>query len=163
MIRGIARVVRQEGIVAGAFYLCSRYSGDPYLIQAITTAPDVEPTHAVVFDPGANDPISIMELEHTTYALMPEVSVRVDPPSMSGNAFTHNIRPSMMIVDDNVPYVVASLRYRGYSIINLSTGLIQQNGFTSTAWATFDRWQLVVDENGEEVPIASFGAQPGGE
>ena len=160
MIRGIERVVKADSLTAGAFYLCPRYNGDPYLIQAVTTDPNVEPTFALVFEPGTNDPISLTELERTTYVLMPDVSVRVDPPSFSGHAFTHNVRPYMMIVADDVPYVVASMRYRGYSIVNLSTGVAELNALAANNWATFDRWQLVVDEGGEEVPVASFGDAP---
>ena len=160
MIRGIERVVLKDGLVAGAFYLCPRYNGDPYLIQAVTEKLDVEPTHALVFEPGADAPLSITDLETTTYVLMPDVSIRVDPPSFSGHAFSRNIRPPMMIVVDDVPYAVALLHYRGHTFVNLTTGVADHNPLGSNTWASFDRWQLLVDENGEEVPIASFGERP---
>jgi hypothetical protein len=164
MIRGIAATVRRQELVAGAFYLHPAYNREPFLIQAITAPTAVQdgsPVYGLVFEPGTEDQLSLMELDQaTTYALMPEVSIRIDPPSLSGTSRTLSFRRGMFFVSGEVPFVIASSGFRGYSVVNLATGSIEHRNFDREPWVSFNRWQLVVDENGEEVPIASFGAEP---
>lgn len=163
MIRGILSTVRYESLVPGAFYLQQLYGSGPTLMQVATFHQDNEADRhfGLHFEPGAAQELMISELDqHGYFALMPDVSVRVDPPSITGTPATHNLRAGNFFVSGEVPYVVAYSGRIGHQIVNLATGVMEQRHFAREAWIAFSRWQLVVDENGEEVPIASFGDAP---
>ncbi len=170
MIRGISSTVSPGDLVAGAFYLLPRNGGDPWLVQIVLddrASSQQNPVkqnpvkYALVLDPeNVKDPISLTEFATSMpCVLMPEVSIRVDPPSMMGNAFTTSIARGMFIVCNQRPYVVAATSYFGYAIVDMLDGKIVRGFEVSDPWIAFDRWQLVIDEAGEEVPIASFGAR----
>lgn len=166
MIRGIATTVRRADLVAGAFYLFPRYDRTPDLVQVVRTRVATEDANellaALIFEPGGSPELLLTDLDQNSpYVLMPDVSIRIDPPSMGGNSLTTGLRAGMFLVSGDTPYVVATIWNRGYDIVNLISGEIEDRNFNNEPWIVFNRWQLVVDENGEEVPIANFGADPG--
>lgn len=165
VIRGISGTVAYNDLVPGAFYLRQSYGGEPRLIQVIRlAAPNEDESNrhfALIFEPAASPELYIEELEiHDAYALMQGLSVRVDPPSAAGHRMTTTIRAGNFFVLGTQPFVAAQAGRVGTMIINLSTGIAEQKSFQNEAWIIFSRWQLVADENGEEVPIASFGEDP---
>ena len=167
MIRGIARTVAISDLVPGAFYLHPRYDEAPDLIQVVRLTAqsddDSDTLHALLFDPAGSPPLLVTDLDRqSNFVLMPDVSIRIDPPSVGGQATTTGLRAGMFFVSEDVPFVVATIWNRGYYIVNLATGTIENRNFHREPWVVFTRWQLLVDENGEEVPIASFGDDPTG-
>ena len=165
MIRGIAGTVKRIDLIAGAFYLFPRYDRTPDLVQVVRTRAATEEANeaiaALIFEPGGNPELLLADVDQNSpYVLMPDVSIRIDPPSLGGNSLTTGLRAGMFFVSGETPYVVATIWNRGYNIVNLSNGEIEDRNFHNEPWIIFNRWQLVVDENGEEVPIANFGAEP---
>lgn len=61
----------------------------------------------------------------------------------------------MFLVAGNEAYVAAPHGFREWSLVNISTGR-PTVGRWREDWAAFSRWLLVIEDNGEEIPIADF-------
>lgn len=65
-------------------------------------------------------------------------------------------RAGLFLVMGDEAFVAASLGRLHWKLFNLNTGHAA-TGTAPNSWVSFSRWLLVVEENGEEIPIASFG------
>lgn len=158
-IRGFEKVMKQAELEVGKFYLDPGYGEGTTLFQWIRTGEvrEGEPEEAMlVFAAERSEPFEIQALSsHGALVKMPPVSIRVDPPSAMGSSMTKSLAPGMFAVEDARPILAAKVGYRNWLTIDLSTGRPVR---PSTYWVTFSRWSLVVDEAGEEIVIAAFGA-----
>ncbi|CAN5588371.1 hypothetical protein BH10PSE14_BH10PSE14_33710 [soil metagenome] len=162
MILGIERVTDVREVEAGRFYLRLNYNEDPSLFQCIRVGNDDDDIRALWFNPGTDSPLGIEDLpDHGPVVALPDVHIRVDAPSMVGSNRTTSTRPGMFLVSNDEAFVVAPNGFRGWSVINISTGLPVANRW-SPDWIAFSRWLLVIVDNGEEIPIASFGEENAG-
>jgi hypothetical protein len=160
MILGIERVVDVREVEPGRFYLRLDYNEDPEVFQCICIGerdggvPDLK---ALRFAPGTDRPLGIESLpDHGPVVALPEVHIRVDAPSMFGTNYTSSIRAETFLVSGNEAFVAAPTGFRGWSLINISNGRPVIDNWKAD-WVAFSRWLLVIDDNGEEIPIASFG------
>lgn len=166
MILGIKRVIDVREVEPGRFYLRLDYNEeDATVFQCIRVGerddgvPDLK---ALWFTPGTNRPLGIESLPHNGPVVeLPEVHIRVDAPSMFASNYTSGVRAGMFFVSGEEAFVAAPLDFRGWTTINISTGRPVVGNWTAD-WLAFSRWLLVIDDNGEEITIASFGETQAG-
>jgi hypothetical protein len=157
MILGIERVIDAGQCEPGRFYLKLNYKDDPSVFQCVRIGEDDSDLMALWFSPGTDRPLGLETLlEHEPVVALPQVHIRVDAPSMFASNHTTSIRAGMFLVSNDEAFVVATTGFRGWSVLNLSTGLPVAKRW-SPDWIAFSRWLLVIEDNGEEIPIASFG------
>jgi hypothetical protein len=160
MILGIAGVVRVQDANVGQFYLEPVYGAEPRLFQCVNTGKIVDGesvNQALYFFPGEEMSIALEDFPfYNPVVAMPNVHVRVDPPSISGSSNMSTISAGQFLVVGNEPIVTAREGFRHWRMMNLDTGKPAEG--PTGSWVSFSRWLLVVEENGEEIPIASFGA-----
>ncbi|MGU3389842.1 hypothetical protein [Sphingomonas sp. M1A8_2b] len=159
MLLGIERVIANHEIEPGRFYLAPHYDGEPVLFQCIRIGetsegqPDLK---ALRFSPGTQYPISLESIPHDgPLVALPEVHVRIDAPSLTATNHTSSVRSGMFLVAGNEAFVAAPQGFREWALINISTGR-PAVGRWREDWAAFSRWLLVIEDNGEEIPIADF-------
>ncbi len=157
MLLGISRVVAEKDIQLGRFYLQHSYRGEPRLFLCVAGPDDDENSkRAIIIDPASEHPILLQDIPNMGPAVeLPDIHVRVDAPSLDGTEHTTSVRAPMLFVVDQTPYLAALTGWRGYVAVDIASGSILKQ--PPSSWASFSRWQLVMDENGEEIPIASFG------
>jgi hypothetical protein len=164
VIRGIEGVVSShDQFELGRFYLDPGYGRGTILFQWVRTGQDREGA------PGegpllfARDDEPCMELgglaSNGPWVLLPPVSIRVDPPSANGTAFSTSFAAGMFAIEEGMAIVGADAGRGGFywTPIDITTGRVVRPGHK---WVAFRRWSLVVDEAGEEIPIVSFGEDP---
>lgn len=161
MILGIERVVDAGQCEPGRFYLKLNYNDDPSVFQCIRIGEGDNDLMALWFTPGTDHALGLETLpDQEPVVALPQVHIRVDAPSMLASNRTTSIRPGMFLVSNDEAFVVASNGFRGWSVINISKGLPVAKRW-SPDWIVFSRWLLVIEDNGEEIPIASFGENEG--
>ena len=69
---------------------------------------------------------------------------------------TTSLRSGMFIVSGTEAFIAVPQSFRKWTLINISTGR-PVVGHWNSDWAAFTRWLLVIDDNGEEIAVASFG------
>lgn len=157
-IRGLEAIVKPAELEVGGFYLDPGYGQGTTLFQWIRTGEtrDGEAEEAMlVFAAEKGEPFEVHSLSaHGPIVKMPPVAIRVDPPSAVGSAMTKSLVPGMFAIEETRPILAATVGYRHWLTIDLSTGRPVR---PSTYWVGFSRWSLVVDEAGEEIVIAAFG------
>ena len=160
MILGIERVVDVRQVVPGRFFLRLDYNEDPVVFQCVRIGerdggePDLR---ALWFAPGTARPLGIESLPHNgPVVALPEVHVRVDAPSMFASNHISSIRPGMFTVSGDEAFVTVTADSRGWTTYNISTGRPVLSREPAD-WLAFSRWLLVINDNGEEIPIVSFG------
>lgn len=161
MLLGIERVVDAGECEPGRFYLKLNYNDDPSIFQCVKVGDDDDDLMALWLTPGTDRPLGLETIpDHEPLVALPPVHIRVDAPSMYASNRTTAIRPGMFLVSNDEAFVVAPSGFRGYSTINISTGLPVPKRWAPD-WLAFSRWLLVIEDNGEEIPIASFGETSG--
>jgi hypothetical protein len=165
MIRGIEQVVDVREVEPGRFYLRLDYDEGTTVFQCIRIGgkeDDVPNLKALWFAPGTDRPLGIEDLpNHGPVVALPEVHIRVDAPSMSGTNYTSNVCAGTFLVSSDEAIVAVPTGSRGWTMVNISTGRPIADNWRAD-WVAFSRWLLVIDDNGEEIPIASFGEAEGG-
>ena len=157
MLRGISRVCSHEELIPGKFYLKYNYDEKVDIFQYIAIEDgDRKSTTGLVFDPGEKYEIYLSDLNGPGpfIELLP-TSVRVDGASFCGTSFTTSMAPGRLYISGNEIFFTAQTSSFRWTTINANTGLAQAIP-NNRNWATFSRWELVIDANGEEVPIANF-------
>ena len=160
MIRGLAGVIPEQSVEVGRYYLAIGYQGGPTLFQCVETDEQFEGRFrqkALLFTSGGSPLLELGELPpQGPFVVLDDVHTRIDPTSVSASAFTSSLQAGTFIVDGDQPIVMASVGWRGWSAVNLSTGRTVSQGLNH-GWLSFTRWSLVLDdEAGEELTIASF-------
>lgn len=160
MILGFNRIIDAREMVVGRFYLGYDYNSDPILFQCVQVGelPNGNPDlRSLRFAPETSFPIG---LEAAPYrgplVALPDVHIRIDAPSMVGTSHTSAVRAGMFIVAGDEAFVAAPTEFRGWTLMNLATGQPAPARFDE-GWIAFSRWLLVIEDNLEEIPIASFG------
>jgi hypothetical protein len=159
MILGIERVIDVHEVEPGRFYLQSYYDEDPVLFQCLLVGEreGVRDLKALRFAPGSQQPVSVASLpDGGPVVALPEVHIRVDAPSLSGTNHTASLRSGMFLVSGDEAFVAVRQGFIDRAIINISTGR-PAVGRGPQRWIAFSRWLLVIDDNGVEIAIASFG------
>lgn len=160
MLLGIERVIANHEIQPGRFYLAPHYKDDPVLFQCVRAGEtaDGEPDlKALRFSPGTEYPIGLESIPHDgPLVALPDVRVRVDAPSLTATNHTSSVRSGMFLVSGDEAFVAAPYGFREWALVNISTGRRVPGRWTAD-WAAFSRWLLVIEDNGEEIPIADFG------
>lgn len=158
-VLGLNEVIPARDAEPGKFYLHERYDTDPEVFLCFLTGGEIDgvpETKALYFTPDEDQKFSMhLPPTHEPLVALPEVHVRVDAPSLSASSGSSSIRTGMMFVVGDEPFVAAPLEFRHWTSINLSTGRAVQID-RNKAWASFDRWQLVIFDQDEEVVIANF-------
>ena len=159
MLLGIERVILNREIEPGRFYLAPHYNDESVLFQCIRMGEtsDGEPDlRALVFSPGTQYPITLESVPSDgPLVALPEVHIRVDAPSLTATSYTSTVRSGTFLVAGNEAYVAAPQGFRDWALINISTGR-PAVGRWREDWAAFSRWLLVIEDNGEEIPVADF-------
>lgn len=163
MIRGIERVVAADAMEVGRFYLMPAPQMEPTLFQCV--GGDFGKTGAgrmalvYPYEGASPAPIELQDTDwYEVLVAMPQVSVRVDPPSAIEVGSAGRVPMNTLIIAGDEPYFAVKIPgYRNYTLINLGTGQVADQR-TLSEWISFSRWSLVVDEAGEEVTIATFDA-----
>jgi len=159
-VRGVTRVVSAREMEVGRFYLEASQGSEPTLFQCIQTAIPFEGSTkqmALVYSLDGMPNLAIHDINwYETLVEMPNVSVRVDPPSISGTGTTTSLRMNTLIVIGSEAVINVPVGSRGWQSININTGRTIEQAIRRE-WVSFARWSLVVDEAGEEITIASFG------
>lgn len=159
MILGIDGVIRVQDAEVGRFYLEPVYGAEPRLFQCVSTGKvvDGEPANqALYFFPGEELSVVLDDLPYLNPVVaMPDVYVRVDPPSITGSSNMSSFSAGNFLAIGDEPFVTAHEGFRQWRMMNLNTGRPAQG--PTGSWVSFSRWLLVVEENGEEISIASFG------
>lgn len=159
MIRGFEQVVMSSEVEAGRFYLEQSYQGGHRLLQCVVVdGEEGDPPRmmAVDFTQGSIDGLTLTTFtQFAPLVLMPHVDVRIDPPSMTGTNITQSLNAGMLFVYGDEPFVTVRHSRGLWAAFNINTGHML-NG-TLRNWVAFQRWLLVVEENGQEVAIAEFG------
>jgi len=160
VILGIEGVVQSHEVEPGRYYLEPSYSGEARLFQCIQTADQMDGNpvcKAVYFFPSEERSLTFGDLPYDgPLVAMPPVKIRVDPPTIIGSGRSVSYSAGMFFIMDGEAYVTAHLDRYGWAAVNISTGRTVE-GQISHQWIAFSRWLLIVEENGEEIPIASFG------
>lgn len=160
-VLGLKEVIPARLAEPGSFYLHERYEEDPVIFLCYLTGAEVEGVpekKALYFTPDEEPKASIyLAPSHEPLIALNSVHVRVDAPSLSATSASSSIRSGTMFVMGDTPYFAAPLEFRHWVAINLSTGRAEQVN-RNEPWATFDRWQLVLIDDEEEVVIANFEA-----
>jgi hypothetical protein len=160
MLLGIKGVINVRDIEKGRFYLTTEYGGEPALFQCIYFGVSNEPeTLMALRYPSSTDlPLRLESLpDGGAVVALPDVHVRVDAPSLTATNFTSSITPGMFFVAGEEAFVAVPRSYRGvWTVINISRGEATTGGWREN-WAAFSRWLFVIEDNGEEIPISSFG------
>ena len=159
MILGIRRVVDVRDLEPGRFYLRLDYGNDPVLFQCIRMGenPDGTPDlKALWFNPTDERPIGLEDIPHSGPVVsLPDVKVRVDPPTLIASKYTSHVRPGMFLVAGDEPFLVVPYN-RGWITVNMATGRPVESNWNGE-WVAFSRWLLMIDDNGQEIEIAAFG------
>jgi hypothetical protein len=162
MIRGISRVIHAQDALQGRFYVELHYSGEPILFQYLVTVDPrtrVEIKMALIFTVGGKPSLSLSEFESNgPLAEMRDVHIRVDASSLSGNHSRNTIENSLFFIKGDEAYVAAPTGYRGWRVVNITAGGLATSS-SLINWLSFSRWQLVIDEDGQEIPIVEFGKE----
>lgn len=160
MVLGLQRIIEARDMEPGRFYLKQSYDNEPVIVQCIKTGRMVDdnPVHETVrFAPGTQYPIGFESVpDYGPVVALPDVKVRVDAPSIVSSSASSSIRAGMFLVSGDEAYIAAPLEFRNWALVNLSTGRTVE-GQWRQSWISFSRWLLVIEDNGEEIPIASFG------
>jgi hypothetical protein len=139
--------------------LAELHGSDPQLFQCVRTFDDAGNVvrKGLYFSNDKQVGNYIDDLpDYRPIVSLPEVHIRVDPPSATGSSGSATISKGTFFVSGLEAFVAATVGYRFWTVINLSTGQDARRE-RPTSWVSFSRWLLVVEENGEEIPIASFG------
>lgn len=160
MIRGLVGVVPDHALEPGRFYLATSYGEGAILFQCVQTDEPVDDgfrRRALVFTTGETVRLELCDLpHHGPFVALDDVHVRVDPTSVAESPFTAHLRSGLFVLDGDQPILCASMGFRGYRAVNLSTGHTI-NGQVGHGWLSFTRWSLVVDdEAGEELVLADL-------
>jgi len=159
MILGLDRVIRGHEAEVGRFYLEPVYDGEPRLFQCVVAGKVVDGEavkQALYFVPQEQPSIVLADFPWTdSIVALPDVHVRVDPPSIAGSSSISSLSGGMFFIMGDEAFVTAGMGFR-WRMMNVSTGKAVE-GAHPTSWVSFSRWLLVVQESGEEIPIASFG------
>lgn len=165
MILGIERVISNREMEPGRFYLAPHYDDEPSLFQCVRMGErsDGEPDLlALRFAPGTQYPLALESIPHDgPLVALPEVHIRIDAPSLKATNHTSSVRSGMFLVAGNEAYVASPHGFREWKLINISTGR-PVVGHWREDWAAFSRWLLVIEDNGEEIPIADFTGSESG-
>jgi hypothetical protein len=160
MILGIERVVDVRDLELGRFYLRFDYNEEPTVFQCVgfgEKEDGVPELRALWFAPQTQRPLGVEGLpSHGPIVALPEVHIRVDAPSMSGTNYTSNVRAGTFFISGDEAFIAVPRQWQSWSLINISTGRRVVDGVQAD-WVAFSRWLLVINDNGEEIPIASFG------
>ena len=113
---------------------------------------------ALVFKPGDEQPFSIESLQSGPVVALPDVHVRIDPPSITATNYTDNLYAGMFMVSGEEAFVAVANGFRNWALINISNGR-PVVGNRLQDWISFSRWMLVVEDESEEIRIASFGVE----
>ncbi len=163
MIRGIDHVLAAAEMEVGRFYLAPGDDGEePALLQCVELAErgggDARRLALVVFPYGEANGIELRVIDFSGPVVgMPDVAIRIDPPSARESGGQRRVSMDMLLVADDVPAIAVAVAVRDHAVINLATGRSVDQG-TMGEWVGFARWALVVDEAGEEIEIAAFGS-----
>lgn len=159
-LRGISEVVSPAGMTTGNFYRQSNHNGGSWLFLRVA-GPASGSANArawdLVIDPDARNGTCLTEPGgHEPAALLPPVSVRVDPDSRLDSPMSSALRPGTLAVRGKEAFVVAGWHNGiGQCIVNLETGETVP-GDLGMAWLSFSRWSLVIDEGDREIVLAHF-------
>lgn len=158
---GIEKVISAREAQPGRFYLQEQYNEDPVLMLCFLTGERVDnipETKALYFQPNQDRKLAIHLMPtYEPIVELPKVHVRVDGLSLSATSTSSSIQSGMMLIAADVPLIVAPLEFRNWYLIDLNSGGVSQVD-RAQPWAAFDRWQLIIEDAGEEVVIADFGA-----
>lgn len=163
MLRGIKRVVGSDQVVAGRFYLATFGHGESFIIQCVSPEnPDGE-LLALYFNRSGEGDLFIGGFPSSEILVeLPDISVRVDPPSFSGTPYSASLRPGMLLVEgEDILLTAPTGRTFGWAVVKLNDGSIA-NSRAYQRWAAFSRWWLVMDDDQGEVEVASFGEAASG-
>ena len=157
MLRGISRVCSHADLVVGNFYLRYNHDGNIDIFQYIEMQEGGERMFTgLVFDPGEKYELYLNDLNSPgPFVELLPTAVRVDGASFSGTSFTTSIVPGRLYVSGEEIFVAAQTSNFRWTLVNVNEGKAGSPSATRN-WATFSRWELIIDANGEEVPIASF-------
>lgn len=162
MIRGMVGVVPNHTMETGRFYMAPAYRGEHWLFQCIQTSDRFEDSFrrkALLMTIAGKPELSLFDLpQDTPVVALDDVHVRIDPTSLSQNAFTTYLDRNMFLVLGDEAIICAPTDHvRGWQAVNITTGQTVV-GNVGPNWLSFTRWSLVMDdEEGDELTIASFG------
>lgn len=159
-LRGISEVVSPAGMTTGNFYRQPNHNGGSWLFLRVAgLASDSAKARAwdLVIDPGVRNGMCLAEPGgREPAALLPPVSVRVDPDSRLESPMSSSLRPGTLAVRGKDAFVAAGWQNGiGHCIVNLETGETVADDL-GMAWLSFSRWSLVIDEGDREIVLARF-------
>lgn len=160
-IRGLERVIPAEAVEIGKFYLSFSHGGDPTLFQCVEAegVTGQKSLLALIFSQNETPHFDFREIStYETLIEMPAVHLRIDPPSVSGTGVTTSLKMNTLIVVERQAIIAVAMRYGSWAAIDITTGRSLGRSL-AREWASFSRWSLVVDEGGQEIEIAAFGAE----
>lgn len=160
MMRGIEGVVALAELEVGRFYLAPNQDEEPTLFQCVEFVGrgGGEPRRmALTFPYGEAKGIELLPMDvDSGIVAMPEVSVRVDPPSARESGGRSRVALNVLLVAGTEPCIAVGIGVRDHAVFSLATGrTVEQRRMAD--WVSFSRWSLVVDQAGEEIAIAAFG------
>ena len=157
MLRGISRVCTHSEMVSGNFYLRHSYDNKIDIFQYIQIEEEGQKNYTgLVFDPGEKYELYINDLNGPgPFVELLPTSVRVDGASFCGTSFTTSMRPGRIYISGQDIFVTAQTSNYNWITVNINSGKVARLA-NDRNWATFSRWELTIDADGEEVPIANF-------
>lgn len=160
MIRGVVGVIPHHSMETGRFYMAPNRAGN-WLFQCVQTDEAFEGSYkrkGLFFTTGDQVDLGLSDLPWQSPVLaLDEVHVRIDPTSLADSIGTTSLERGMFILDGDTPLLCAPDGFRGWSVVDLSTGRTSAQRSRQN-WLSFTRWSLVMDdEHGDELTIASFG------
>jgi hypothetical protein len=117
--------VPAQQIEVGKFYLDTNPGGEPILFQCVeaATVTGEKSIMALVFSPSDSPPVSLTEVgAYDTLIEMPEVHLRIDPPSVTGTGMTTSLKMNTLIIADRQAIIAVGRRYGSWSAIDITTG-----------------------------------------
>lgn len=156
--RGITKIVDISDAEVGKFYLRRGFRDDEVIFFQCISFPSRDGDQKLALRFPKNNQVPRIDLMNGPAFIgeLPDVHVRVDPHSLAGDEYSTSTSQGMLLITGDTPIVLAAGQDGyGWHAVDLSTGRVSEQR-VPTAWAWFQRWRVVIDDEEEEVVLAVY-------